>query len=709
MDAGGSDADSLARASAVDSVAADSLAVDDTSIFRFLRDARAVPPPGPGEHGRPAGQDSLGAVPPVHPGADGPRPGSGRTGTGPDTTWTDPGGTWKDVQKEWAVGDSLAAADSLAAVLDSLSMSMPSAERVRPAPLFEWGPTWADRSVDRAPREIFEWISPLRTIESGNAFMPDPIDWGDLPGREPVAYMLGGIPANPPGMPEAVEDPFAPSFVSSVSIRRPSPLRLPNNATGGPLVEAEWVVPDSAYALSAARLSDGSAVSNSDEFIFVRPGNRSLFRLFWSDQKTGGRQGYGGGKGSQVWLGYEFELFGGRLSLWSQNQFAKQRLIGPTGLLTRRWLWNRDAYTATYARQVRDWSVSLDYAASWHRFGWEDAVPARRKDGVHQAILRAQGPGESWWPLATLQVDRHRLRYWEPDRASIDRTDTGLGLAVGLGGVTTDGRYELSIGRSDPGTETPGLVYGAEADWSVGGWDLQGYLGRSRRVRLLPRLANHLSIQVAQGIAIAEIDETPEAEELDSAEVWGGRPIGGADVRLGVRATRITGAISAESVGLVRLTPSGLLLDPLPEDAVDQTVSVLALHGEILRPLRYGFELSLDAAVRTSSPGREAQLWMTPAEVRSQLHWKALLFSEALNLDLFLRGRWNAERTTTIEILSPMTRFDGGGSAQIDDLSLWMLFVNLTDAQQGAAAVDGGSYILPIRSFRMGLTWRFLD
>ncbi|MEZ4651137.1 MAG: hypothetical protein R3E97_20580 [Candidatus Eisenbacteria bacterium] len=713
--ASGAAADSLGAA-AVDSLAAaeapsaaergpdaDVREIDDTSIFRFLRNSRDLAPPPEGAPG-----DDPGGRGPAH--RDSLETRSEQEVALPDSSGlVDP--SWRAGGFGAADGDSAwAGADSLGGVLDSLAaLASAEAAHLRPEPLFQWGPTWADRSVDRAPREIFEWISPLRTVESGNPFMPDPLDWGDLPGREPVAYVLGGIPANPPGMPEAVEDPFAPSFVSSVSIRRPNPLRLPNNPTGGALVEAEWAVPDSAYAVSAARLSDGSAISNSDEFMFVRPGQGSLFRLFWSDHKTAGRQGYRGGKGSQVWLGYEFRALGGKFSLWSQNQFAKQRLNDALGFPSRRWLWNRDAYSASYSRRVREWALSLDYAASWHRFAWEDSRPAQRKDGVQQAILRGVGPGESWWPLATLQVDRHQLRYWEPGRASIERTDVGLGLAVGMGGVTESGRYELSVGRSDPGTESAGLVYGAEADWSVSGWNLQGYAGRTRRARLVPRLANHLYLQVAQGIALSEIDETPEAEVLDSAELWGGRSLGASSVRFGLRATQITGAISAEAVGLLRLTPTGLLEGPLPEEAVDQTVSVIALHSEWLQPLRFGFDVSLDGAVRTSSPGREAQLWMTPAELRAQLHWRALLFSEGLDLDLFLRGRWNGERTTTIGTLSPMSRFDGGGSAQIDDLSLWMLFVNLTDGEHPAAAVDGGTFILPVRSFRMGLTWRFLD
>jgi hypothetical protein len=608
-----------------------------------------------------------------------------------------------------AGADSLGSPGTAAGRADTAGVADSVAGDWRPRPTYAFDALWGDRAVDRTVRELLAWTSPLRTIESGNPFTADPLDWGDLPGREPVAFVLDGIPVNPPGMPEATPDPFAPSWIDAAELRPPSPLRLPNNPTGGPLLEVAWVRPESLVTASGFRLSDGSTGTNTDELYFVRPGTRSLLRLLWSDHKTTGRLLYGPGQGSQTLVGYERVLPVGKVAVGAQHQFARQRLVDASGDDRRRWLWDRQAYTLGYDGAIRGWQTDLDLVWSWHRYGWEGEFPARRKDDVVQTLLRTIGPGRRLHPLFSLQIDRHRQRYWEPGLLSFDERHLGLGFAGGVGGASDGRRWEVGIGRSDPGTEDGGMVWAAEGDLDVRGWQLQGYAGRQRRARLLPRLGNHLSLQVAQALAVPEPDTDPEAEVLDSAELWGGRSGSQGSFRLGLRATRIDGAISAEEVGLARLTPDGLRLGPLPEGATEARISVFAVHAEGALPLRFGFSLRGDGAWRTADPGREAQLWMAPAEVRGRLGWRGLLFGESLDLDLFLRGQWAAERATTLGLVDGAARLDGGGTAQVDDLSLWLLFVNLTDAVDDAATVDGGAMILPIRSFRMGLTWRFLD
>lgn len=668
-------------------------AAEDHSIFRFLRDRRGTPQvPADSLAGGPAAADSI------------------RLRSVSSDSLPVPRFAADSLRAPSAAADSLeqvgsASADT--AGVDALLAAGPA--DVRPAPTFRFDASWGDRAVDRTSRELLAWSTPLRTIESGNPFTPDPLDWGDLPGREPVAFLLDGVPANPPGMPEATPDPFAPSWIASLEVRPPSPLRLPNNPTGGPLLEVSWVRPESLATVSGFRLSDGSTGTNTDELYFARPGATSLFRVLWSDHKTTGRLLYGPGEGSQTLVGYERDLGIGRVALGAQHQFARQRLVDADGALARRWLWDRNAYTAGYDGTVRGWVTDLDLVWSWHRYGWEGETPARRKDDVVQTIVRLIGPGETLRPLASVQIDRHRQRYWEPGRISLDERRVGLGFAGGLGGATPHGRWEAAVGRSDPGTEEAGVVWSVDGDLSWQGWMLQGHAGRQRRARLLPRLGNHLYLQVAQGLGFPEADTDPEAEVVDAAELWGSRDTRLGRFRLGVRATRIEGAISAEDVGLARLTPDGFRLEPLPEAALDARITVLAGHAEASVPLSLGFSITADGAVRTSDPGRESQLWMAPAEARSTLGWRALLFGEALDLDLFLRGLWSGERATPLGLIDGEARLDGGGSAQVDDLVLWMLFVNLTDAADEAATVDGGPMILPIRSFRMGLTWRFLD
>ncbi|MEZ4654707.1 MAG: hypothetical protein R3E12_14275, partial [Candidatus Eisenbacteria bacterium] len=117
-------------------------------------------------------------------------------------------------------------------------------------PLFEIDPETVEESTERRPREMLPWLSTLRVQPSGAYHTPDPIGWGDLPGRERVAVLLDGSPVAPPAFAETAPDPVDPVWTNSITVRRASPLRLPNDPAGGPLLEYELIRPESLVVLS---------------------------------------------------------------------------------------------------------------------------------------------------------------------------------------------------------------------------------------------------------------------------------------------------------------------------------------------------------------------------------------------------------------------------------------------------------------------------
>jgi len=61
------------------------------------------------------------------------------------------------------------------------------------------------------------------------------------------------------------------------------------------------------------------------------------------------------------------------------------------------------------------------------------------------------------------------------------------------------------------------------------------------------------------------------------------------------------------------------------------------------------------------------------------------------------------------QTIDPTDRFDAGGTITAGNLTLFAVLLNLQDDLREAGTLDGGLMILPRRSARMGMTWRFLD
>lgn len=592
-------------------------------------------------------------------------------------------------------------------------------DSLAPSPRAEIRGEGSASSVEPMPRTILEWSLPFRRIPGGAAFLPDPVDAGDLPGREPPATLVAGIPLNQPGFPELEPDAYGPLWISRLAVHAPDPLRLPSNPTGGPLIVVELAEPDSGAASSGARATHGPNEAFVEEVFLARPLGSNLVRFFYNDHKTGGRYIYEGEFGENLLGRLDRGTSWGGLSAGWQQGLMRTRVTGG-----RRQVWNLSGLNAGIASRgtawSRGWSGELNVQQSWERFLWDEpGRPAVRKSALTRGLLELRGAGARLRPLVTVQMDRQRQRFKQADGILLDRTSSGLGFATGLDGASKSWRWRGSAGRSAPAPRRAGWVAAAQVEGSLGGgvraW---AQTDRSVRAALIPRLGNELGTMTAQGLAV--IGQIPGSEpvvvigpdrpleEISRAEVGLAREEGAwpaLEVRL--RGVEIRHAVSAEGGLLSRFSPNGYAF--LPPEALDRTVGAASVTVGGSRSLRYGFRLEAWGTGRSSNPSWRDQLWMTPWEGAAALSLHRGFFENDLRISGFLRGSVSGRRATPQGILPSSDRYDAGASARVDRLTLFVVLLNLEDDISEAAAYDAGWVYLPRRSYRTGLSWRFVD
>lgn len=574
-----------------------------------------------------------------------------------------------------------------------------------PPALYTWPRDVLVFNADRRAREVLEWRSPLLEMPSGMHFTPDPMDYGELPGRQPITSMVGGLPVAAPGFPGTAPDVVAPSWADSVRLMPPSPLYLPNNPSGGAILEWELLRPDTTVAVSGVKLSDGSNDSNADELYFARPSGDATFWLLWADHKSPGRTFFRDVGGQNLLVRYERPVRGARVSLTGQDHFDRVHLD-----LERRWLWNKNSWDLRVQGAPRGWDIDVASSASWHRLAWEgEPGSLTRKSTLYQTIARAAGPGNIWRPRFTAQIDLHRQRFWAPGRLSVDRWDTGLGLAAGVAGESNGRRWELSAGVSSPGQGRSVGVATLLGGWALRpGWRLDGYLARTARTRVLPHYANHLTAMVGQGFVVPSVDDDPELEVLHTAELRLQRGAGGRRVAWVARAVEIRNAVSGEDAAITAFVPEGYPF--IPPSAYGQTLRALSGRLEVAWSMPAGVSVDAWGAARAADPSRESHLWMAPWEAQGTLRWARRWFNDDLDLELFARGRLEGERTTTVaRAIDARVRMDAGATGTIGALYLYLMFVNVLDGLHEAAVLENEFAVMPLRSYRLGLAWRFLD
>lgn len=605
-------------------------------------------------------------------------------------------------------------------------------------------PQAADRAVEYPLRDLLGAQGGLRRMPAPAYHLPDPLDPGDLPGRETPALLLEGMPLGGPGQPDLPPDAVGPLWLQGISLGPADPLRLPSNPGGGPLVDLVLLGPDSTRAASAFRATRGTGGVFTEEFMFVRPSGPGLLRAGYQDAKSEGRfaSRYLEQFAENLLARYDRGTsWGGWRVGWSR-QVARIR-----PLWYERYAFHRSATEAGLHARHRGWSGDLSLAMSWDRQFWDGSPAASRKEANARGLLRVEGPGERLRPLATLQLDRRRLRFTHEDPGALrtDVTDLGPGFAAGVEGASAGWRYRGSAGVGSPVPGKSGLT--AAFDLSRGltgvGW-FALHADRTPRAPLVPRLAGDLATLIGQGVWLADsagvalIDPSRRLEALTRVEVeLLRRQAGGTvdlaapgatdsdqprgfytaglstvpvnELRLRLRAVRIDHAVVPEGTEAALLVPASW--GAISAAARDRTIRVASARLSGCRQLGAGFALEGGVAVRRSDPGWRDHLWMTPVEGCARLSCGARLFDGDLELEGFVRGELAGRRGTPYGALPASDRYDAGVIARVESVTFTLLAINLEDDDTAAADWDetSGWITLPWRSYRMGLTWRFTD
>jgi hypothetical protein len=579
----------------------------------------------------------------------------------------------------------------------------------------------ADHSTEAVLREVLEWSGGLRRIPGAAYNAPDPIDAGDLPGREPPTYLLEGMPPAPSGYPEMTPDPAGPFWLEQASLVPADPLLLPSNPSGGPVVALDLLRPDSSRAVSGFRLTSGTNGVYTEEFFVARPSGSSLTRFGYADSKTDGRFG----------TGY-FRQFGENLLLrtdrgtawggWRLGWRQAKTRVRPS--LSERYLHDRSAWDGGLAVQRHAWAADLSLAMSWERLAWEGDAPASRKEALARGLLRIEGRRAGLRPMLTLQLDRQRRRFEQPAwEISEDRTDTGPGLAGGIDGVSGFWQLRASAGWATPAPGKSGWVAAATAERLLPrGWVMRLHADRCVRGALVPRMAGDLADAVGQGAwvsggnpdtvrLVVDPDRRLEVPVRVEAALEGTAPR--THWTLHVRGVRIDHAVAPGHGELSLFTPEGYA--SLSAASLDRTVQVASLHGAATIDLGRGLAFEMEGTGRTAKPAVDDQLWMAPWDGRVRLFLRCAFFSSDLRVEGFVRGAISGPRSTPYGRLAFGDRYDAGVTVRVDELSIFLVLLNLESDLAPAADYLTDPYYgptwmtLPLRTYRMGLTWRFLN
>ncbi len=638
--------------------------------------------------------------------------------------------------------DGATAADSLSPHPPRRTWSWSTARLPWPDPVGAFTtlgpPEVVDRAVDYPMRDAVAVAAGLQRVPSPAHHLPDPVDPGDLPGRETPAVLLEGMPLPAPGDPGLAPDAVGPLWLGRVMLHDADPIRLPSNPSGGQILELELLGPDSTRAASAARATRGTGGVFTEEFFLARPSGSGLWRFGYQDTKSEGRfeTGYLAQFAENLLLRFDRGTSWGGWRLGWHRQIARVRPFW-----FERYAFHRSSTEAGLLVRHAGWRGDLSLAVTWNRQLWDGSPAALRKDAFGRGLLRVEGPGDRVRPRVTFQLDRNHLRFRrdEPGGTWRDKTSFGPGIAAGIEGVSGTWRYQGSGGLSSP--------IAGKSDWTAAfdasrrlphGWRLAAHLDRMPRAPLVPRLAGDLASIVGQGVWLASTADSASAALIDP-----GRPLEVISrFGLELRRTKVVDREPATAsgfftAGLARKPPDEALLRVrgvsiahavaptgeefalfVPESwgllsaaARDATIRVVSARLHARQGLAGGFGFFGSVTGRLSDPGWRDQLWMTPVEGSFRLSWGARFFEGDLEVEGFLRGEVAGRRGTPYGELPWSDRYDAGALARVESLTFSFLLINLESDETAAADFDetAGWVTLPLRTYRMGLTWRFTD
>ena len=151
---------------------------------------------------------------------------------------------------------------------------------------------------------------------------------------------------------------------------------------------------------------------------------------------------------------------------------------------------------------------------------------------------------------------------------------------------------------------------------------------------------------------------------------------------------RIDHAVAPGHGELSRFTPEGYAF--LSAASLDRTVQVASLRGAATIDLGRGLAFEMEGTGRTAKPVVDDQLWMAPWDGRVRLSLRRAFFSGDLRIEGFARGAISGPRSTPYGTIASGDRYDAGVSAQVDELSIFVVLLNLENEYAPAADYEGG-------------------
>ena len=183
-------------------------------------------------------------------------------------------------------------------------------------------------------RSTLREILRIQAIEGGSPHLSEPFYWR-VPGLDAPDLRVDGRPIGPLRWPETPLLSVPSLAVRSAVLRRSTPIDGPLSATGGPLLDLRLHSAPLDSAISAVRLTRASYATFTEEIVFRRRiGSGLLFSGFYGDEKTAGRDLWGGQFSETIGLRASHPYRGGSLE-WGYDAARYRANL----LASKRQLW----------------------------------------------------------------------------------------------------------------------------------------------------------------------------------------------------------------------------------------------------------------------------------------------------------------------------------------------------------------------------------